>query len=186
MRQSFFAIVVAASAAAAPAATPVTISGFQSIALNGGGQVVVRHGPQQRVTLIAGTLKTSRLDVDHGGRLEILTCVTSCSDYRLEVEIVTPGLDGVDIRGGGSIRTEGDFRDREDLALRVSGGGQIDATAIPAYSVAAAIRGGGQILTRARERLVARIDGGGVIGYRGEPRVTSGIRGGGSVRTIAN
>ena len=168
---------------AAPAATqtPVPISAFDSIELRGGGTVTIRHGGRQRVTLLSGDLDTSRFSVDEQGKLTITACRNSCHDYRLRVEIVTPDLEGVGIRGGGSIRTEGDFPYRDVLAAGVHGGGSLDVAAIEAGIVTAGIQGGGSIRTHARDSLVAGIQGGGTIRYLGDPRVTSGIEGGGSV-----
>ena len=186
MRAFPIAAALAALLAAGPGAarTPVAVPAFDSISLEAGGRVTVRHGAQQSVTLIRGDLDTTRFSVDRDGKLEILACVRRCPDYRLEIEIVTPDLDGVGVEGGGEIRAEGAFPAREVLALGVSGGGEIDMLAIEADTVAAGIRGGGTILAHARERLTAGVDGGGAIRYRGNPTVTSGINGGGAVTRI--
>lgn len=186
MKTRAFAAALIAFAGAPPAAaqTPVPVGAFESIELQGGGRVTVRHGSRQSVTLVAGSLETTRFSVDRNGRLEIDACVRNCPGYELVVEVVTPALDGVGVRGGGSIRAEGAFPARDSLALGISGGGEIDMTAIQASSVAAGIDGGGEIATHARDRLVAGINGGGVVRYRGSPTVTSGIDGGGSVEPI--
>ena len=178
--------IAAATLAALPAAaqTPLIVPAFHSINLRGGGHVRVRHGARQSVTLVSGNTEMTRFSVRRDGKLEIDACVRSCSHYDLEIEIVTPDLDGVGVEGGGSILAEGAFPDRDQLALGVDGGGRIDMTAIRARSVAAGIQGGGAILASARERLVAAIQGGGSVRYRGDPHVTSGINGGGSVSPI--
>ena len=116
---------------------------FNSVELHGGGTLTIRHGAAQRVTLLSGNLETSRFSVDDEGRLTIRACEGSCHNYRLRVEIVTPEIDAVAINGGGSVRAEGNFPQRGDLALAVHGGGALDMMAIEAGSVAAAIRGGG-------------------------------------------
>ena len=173
---------VAALAAAAPAAaqTPVPLPAFDSVELRGGGRVTLRHGPEQRVTLLRGDLETSRLSVEDD-RLTIEACVPTCRDDHLEVEIVTPGIAGVGVHGGGVVLTEGAFPAREQLAAGIRGGGSIDLTGIEADNVAAGIQGGGLIRAHARETLVAGITGGGSIRYLGDPAVTSSVRGGGSV-----
>jgi hypothetical protein len=177
-------LVALIAAAPGAASTPVSVPQFDSINLKGGGHVVVRHGAVQGVTLVSGNLETTRFKVTHDGTLEIDACVRSCSNYRLEVEIVTPGLEGVGVEGGGEIRADGAFPDRDSLAIGIEGGGEIDMIAISAGAVAAGIEGGGTILASARDRLVAGIEGGGTIRYRGDPTVTSGIEGGGSVSRI--
>ena len=177
---------VAALVAAAPAAaqTPVAVGAFDSIELQGGGRVIVRHGPAQRVTLMRGDLETTRFTVNRDGKLEIDACVRTCRNYRLEVEIVTPALDALAIKGGGEMRTEGAFPRSNALALAVEGGGEIDATSFESAHVAAAIDGGGSIRTAARDTLAAAIDGGGEVRFRGDPRVSSVINGGGMVRPV--
>ena len=172
--------------AAAPSATqtPVSVGRFDSVDLRGGGRVTIRHGDTQRVTLLRGNTEMSRLSVDRDGKLEIRACVRSCSNYRLEVEIVTPQLEAIAITGGGSIQTESGFAERRDLALAICSDGELDATAVPAVNVAASVHGGGAILTRARGTLAASINGGGTIRYRGDPAVTAAVNGGGTVRAI--
>jgi hypothetical protein len=181
MKRLLAALALAALASAAPAATPVDVAHFDSLALRGGGHVVVRHGTQQSVTLVSGDLATSRFTVDRDGSLRIDACVRSCSGYRLEVEIVTPELDAIGVESGGAVRAEGAFPDRHALNLAVDGGGEIDATAMRADTVSAGISGGGAILTHVRAQLNAGINGGGSVRYRGDPAVNTGINGGGSV-----
>lgn len=175
-------LLLAGLFAATPAAAqgPVAVPSFDSIQLEGGGHVTVRHGPTQRVTLVRGTTEMTRFTVERG-RLEIDACVRSCRDYDLEVEIVTPDIEGLAIQGGGAIRVEGAFPVRDALAVAVMGGGSIDARRIVASDVAAAISGGGMIRTHARDHLAASINGGGVIRYAGEPERSISINGGGNV-----
>ncbi len=185
MRLTMIAALAAPFAVApAPAQTPVAVPAFASIELRGGGVVTIRHGSSQQVRLVRGNSETTRFSVDGQGRLRIDACRRSCRGYRLEVEIVTPDLEGAAISGGGAIRAEGDFPDRGRLALAVSGGGAIDFTAVESRSVAAAVRGGGAIRTHARDSLMASISGGGSIAYLGDPHVTSAIEGGGAVGPV--
>jgi len=184
VRRTFFVLAALLAAAPSAAQTPVSVGRFDSVELRGGGRVTIRHGDTQRVTLLRGDTEMSRISVDADGTLEIRACVRSCSNYRLEVEIVTPQLEAIAISGGGSIRSEGGFAERRHLALAISGGGELDATAVPAANVAASVHGGGAILTRARTTLAASINGGGAIRYRGDPAVTASVNGGGTVRAI--
>jgi hypothetical protein len=186
MKAITLAAVVAAllCATAGAARTPVTVPAFDSIGLEGGGRVTVRHGTTQSVTLVRGSLDMTRFTVARDGKLEIRACERSCSNYDLEVEIVSPVLEGIGIEGGGEIRAAGAFPERDALAIGIRGGGEIDVRAIPAATIAAGISGGGSILVHARDRLAAGIDGGGEIRYLGNPTVTSGINGGGSVSPL--
>ena len=180
MNKVHFALGLLLAAAPAAAQGPVAVPSFDSVELQGGGHVVVRHGPTQRVTIIRGNSEMTRFRVERD-RLEILACVRSCRNYDLQVEIVTPDIGGLAIRGGGAIRVEGRFPRRDELAIAVTGGGAIDARLIEAGDVAASISGGGSIRTHASARLAASINGGGAVRYRGDPETTVAINGGGSV-----
>lgn len=177
--------------AAAPPPTLVPVPSFRSIELNGGGRVILRHGPQQRVTLLSGSTEISRIEVGPSGRrgtgnpdqLVIDACRRSCNGrYQLEVEVVTPSIEGVAVKGGGRIQTVGAFPRQPRIGAAVHGGGQIDIRSLPARQVGAAISGGGNILTTAEDTLGAAINGGGAILYWGNPKVGSAVNGGGTVR----
>jgi Putative auto-transporter adhesin, head GIN domain len=186
MKSTFLLAAAGALAAAGPATaqTAVDVPAFDSVELRGGGTVTIRHGASQSVTLLSGNLETSRFTVGDEGRLTIRACASTCRDYALRVEIVTPELNGVGISGGGSLRAEGPFPPQDELAIGINGGGTIDLSAIDAGNVAAGIEGGGSIRTHARHTLVAGINGGGTIRYEGSPSVTSGINGGGTVSPV--
>jgi hypothetical protein len=165
----------------AAAQTPVSVPRFDSLELRGGGEVIVRHGPQQRVTVLRDDARQASFDVQRDGKLVIRACRSSCRQQHLRVEIVTPDLEAVAITGGGSISGEGRFPAGRDFAAAITGGGSIDARAFPASSVAAAIHGGGRIRTAPQAHLTAAIHGGGAITYTGDPRTTVAINGGGTV-----
>lgn len=176
-------------AAAAPqpvtAQTVVPLPAFDQIELRGGGEVVVRHGPVQRVTLVEGSPEISRIEVvrrrGEDERLLISPCERRCPRrYRLRVEIVTPRLDAVSITGGGSITAQ-PFPAQRSVAAAVHGGGSLDLRAVPARSVAASVSGGGSLLVRPQASLAASINGGGHIRYWGNPQRTVSINGGGSI-----
>jgi hypothetical protein len=178
-------MILAAAAALltfpAAAQTPVSVAVFDSLQLHGGGEVVLRHGPEQRVTLLEGDPEFASIEVERDGDLVIRPCRRSCRDQRLRVEVVTPRIDAVAITGGGLIRAEGRFPARESVALAVTGGGTIDARALTADNVFTAVTGGGRIRTAPRETLVAAVRGGGAILYSGDPDKTVAIDGGGTV-----
>src|SRR5262249_30301900 len=99
-------LVAALVATPAVACMAVPVGSFNRIALNGGGEVVLLHGPQQKVTLIKGSTAYTTFSVRNGGELNIDACNISCPhQYDLEIEIVTPMIKGTAINGGGEIRT---------------------------------------------------------------------------------
>jgi hypothetical protein len=182
-------LLAAAALAAAPAiATAQTLAPlpkFDSVELNGGGDVTIRQGPIQRVTLRSGSTEYSRLEV-RGGKLVIRACGDwHCPrHYDLEVEIETPEIGAAAINGGGYIVAEGAFRPQGAVSAAVRGGGKIDLQAVKASAASAAVHGGGGILLFAQNSLSAEVNGGGSIRYLGQPTVNSSVHGGGSVNPV--
>jgi hypothetical protein len=167
---------------AAFAASAVPVGPFRSVELRGGGHVILRHGAVQRVTLLDGSMQFTRFHVNGDGKLVIDTCDQDCPHhYDLEVEIVTPRIEGVAISGGGKIESESGFGRQDSIGAAIQGGGHIDIRSIDAVHVDAAVDGGGHIALRAQRSLQAAVNGGGNISYWGNPSVTSAVDGGGSV-----
>lgn len=170
------------AAGGASAATVVPLAPFKAIGLHGGGDVVLKHGDVQRVTLLKGSTQYTGFTVKEGS-LEIDACNDSCpSNYDLQIEIVSPEIDAVAVHGGGDIKAEGSFPSVSHLAAAVHGGGDIDLRAIPAANVSAAVNGGGDISTTATVSLAAAVNGGGDITYWGNPTVSEAVHGGGDVQ----
>jgi hypothetical protein len=173
-------------AVAAPAAAQevVPLGRFDSIQLNGGGSVRLRHGPVQRVTLIRGSTRYSHVRVEGREReLVIDACNGRCPRrYDLEIEIVTPDVAAVAVNGGGEIVVASGFPRQESVAAAVNGGGAIDLRALPVREAAASVHGGGSLKVRPAASLAASVMGGGEIRYWGNPEVASSINGGGLVR----
>ena len=174
-----FAFVTAAPVAAAEI---VAVPAFRSIQLRGGGEVVVRPGPVQRVTLVTGSSRFTGVRVDRSG-LVIDACSGPCPrNYDLRIEVQSPHLPDLAISGGGTIRAANGFAPQRDLAAAVSGGGEINVRAIDLRNLSAAVNGGGLIRGGRPAMLSAAINGGGEIRYAGNPQVSSAISGGGVVR----
>lgn len=172
-------VVVATQALAQ---STISLPRFSSIELHGGGEVIVRHGPSQQVTLVRGNNQLTDFTVDERGRLVIRACTGTCRGYNPRIEVVTPDIQAAAIHGGGSIKTEGEFPRPGSLALAVHGGGEIDAERIEARHVAASVSGGGSIRTRPIGALAGSIRGGGEITYCGNPAsVASSVSGGGAI-----
>src|SRR5690242_13208596 len=135
-------LLAALLATPALAGTVVPVGPFNRIALNGGGEVILKHGAAQRVTLIKGSTAHTSFTLRNDGELEIDACNASCPhQYDLTIEIVTPNLRGA----------------------AIDGGGEIDVRAIRAGKGEASIQGGGKImltassvLARSEERRVGK------------------------------
>lgn len=190
------AVLFMSAPEAAGAQGVVQVPKFRSIELNGGGRVLLRHGPVQRVRVLEGDIRVSDVRVKPAERrrvggntytsnpdqLVIDVCRQSCDgNYNLVVEVVTPSIEAIAVKGGGQIEAAGRFPRQGNIGIAVHGGGEIDARALPASNVGAAVSDGGTILTRAEGSLGAAIQDGGTIRYWGDPVVGTAIDGGGTV-----
>ncbi len=174
------AISFASSVAAAPA---IPVGKFRSIELSDGGHVVVRHGAVQRVSIVEGDPRYTRVRVDEDQTLIIEDAAGSCPrGYRLEIEVVTPQISAVSISNGGTIQTLGAFPAQESIAAAVEHGGTIDVRSIAADRVQASVYQGGRILTTSQKALSAAVESGGIITYWGDAEnVKQVVHGGGAV-----
>jgi hypothetical protein len=186
--RAFPTVVLALSLVACVPATParagtvVPLATFRSVVLRDGGEVILRHGSTQRVTVLEGSLELSSVSIDANGRLVIDRCRDHCPQgYELSVEILTPEIADIMVMNGGTIRSIGEFPQQGELAAAVANGGTIDVRSISADEVAAAVHQGGRILTHPQKALAASIAQGGAITYWGQPRVTSSVDQGGVV-----
>jgi hypothetical protein len=169
---------------AALAGTDMNFPTFTGINVHGGGSVVLRHGPVQRVTVIKGDM--SKIDLHMSGNtLDISPCKKwlSCwGSNPLEVEIVSPKIENFEIHGGGELKAVGDFPKQPTLRADVHGGGDLDCRAIPADSVTANVHGGGDAYVNAISSINAEVHGGGDLTYTGNPpHISSQTHGGGSI-----
>ena len=172
--------LLAAPPAAVRAAETVAVPAFRSVDLRGGGHIVVVPGAAQRVTLVEGNSRLTRMSVDRRGRLTIDGCRNNCPrSYKLRIEIRSPRMPDVAISGGGSVRAAPGFRAQDNISAAIHGGGKIDLRALDSRAASIAVVGGGEVLVRARASLSAVVTGGGAIRYWGNPQVSSVIRGGG-------
>jgi hypothetical protein len=161
----------------------VPVPPFEGVGLEGGGSVTIVPGPVQRVTIVEGSSRFTRIRVEHGQSLRIDTCDRDCPQhYRLRVEVQTPHVPALAVEGGGAINVASGFAPEHRLVAAVNGGGRIDSRAVDAGEVTAAVNGGGELFVRAGSRLTGAVRGGGVVRYWGNPQVTSAIDGGGSIR----
>ena len=184
MRVSYVLLPAMLTAALpAMASETVNVAPFRSIELRDGGEIVVRAGTTQRVTLIEGSRRYTHFDVDGEGRLLVQTsCNGDCPHhYALHVEIVMPRIAGLAVSDGGSIRTDGAIR-QDFIAAAVREGGLIDIRSLSADNVTAAVNEGGKILVTANHALTAAVREGGNITYWGNPSsITKAVHDGGAV-----
>ena len=155
---------------------------FRSVTLRNGGHVVLRHGTEQRVTLLDGSEHCTNAATLDGDRLVIDRHQSGCpKGHKIQVEILSPDIEEIRVSDGGIIQIRGDFPRKAELQVAVEQGGTIDLRTMEVDRVTAAVKQGGRILTRPQETLVATVAHGGAITYWGNPRVTSSTMKGGVV-----
>ena len=123
---ALLALAFLAAPAPALAAEAVPVPAFRSLELRGGGNVLVRPGPVQRVTIVSGSSGVTRIRVERDGQLRIDACNARCPRlYRLVVEVESPSLPDVAVSGGGRIAAASGFRPQRRISAAVHGGGEI-------------------------------------------------------------
>lgn len=169
MRVSYLAFAALMTVpSAVSAAETVNVPAFRGIELSNGGEVVVRRGAVQRITIVEGSTRNARFTV-RDSKLSIVNCPNRCTErHRLRVEITTPSILAVAVSNGGMLRAEG-FPVQDSVAAAVDNGGVVDARALPGVSVAAAVSNGGRVLVTARTNLAASVKNGGIVTYWGDP-----------------
>lgn len=164
------------------AQTVIPVERFRSVELQNGGRVTVRHGATQRVTILKGNPRTTRIRVAEGQRLVIENCKPDCRHTdRMEIEVITPAIAALSVSNGGTVQSAGAFPAQAAIKAAVEQGGAVDIRSISADSVDAAVDSGGRIFTAPRATLTAAVASGGIITYWGNVSVRRTIRGGGVV-----
>lgn len=155
---------------------------FDTVAVDGGGEVVIRRGDRAAVLLPAEDGGRSEAAIANG-RLTIRRCARRrCPhDYRLRVHVVMPSLAAVQVSNGGLIAVQGDVSASGPLLARVEQGGAIDLRALRASGMSAFVYSGGRIFARVDGPLDASVAQGGQILYWGRTRLRHSIRDGGVI-----
>lgn len=170
------AILFAAAAFATPAfaGQVIPVGPFEAVDAVDGAHVIIRHGDRQQVTMVEGSTEFSRVEV-RDGTLHLITCEGwHCPrHYSFKVEVVMPRINAISASDGAAIDAQGPFPGQQNLAVKASDGGDIDARAIAAANVNAHASDGGNIRIQPRRSLQAHADDGGNIEYWGHPTVTS-------------
>src|SRR5215468_3453677 len=83
------AVLLFVIAAPVAAQTVIRVAPFRSVELHSGGEVVLRHGATQRVTLLKGDADCAKVMTDGAGRLVIEKYGFQCHrKYDLQLEVV--------------------------------------------------------------------------------------------------
>ena len=185
---------------------PRDATGFSEVRLSGSGEVDVRHGDADSVTveaednilpLLETRVRDGRLTL--GTKPNVSISPTRAIRYHVTVNrltaigvsgsgrFVADGLDTprltADISGSGSATLSG----RADaVELTISGSGAYDASRLASKSATVTISGSGSATVNAADRVEATVSGSGSVRYLGNPSVDQQVSGSGSVRRTAD
>jgi hypothetical protein len=155
--------------------------GFSAVALDGGGEVIVRRGPEARARIREGDRAYTDLNVADG-RLTVRRCARHCPrGYRMVVEVTMPALAAASVSNGGRLVVERGVDAPSAMTARVEQGGAIDLRALRVGALNASVFSGGGIFASVENSLDASVEQGGQILFWGRPRLRHSIRQGGVV-----
>lgn len=177
------------------------VAGFSQVHQAGGGDVVIEHGGSDSLVVeaednILPMLETTVRDgvLYLGARRGASIQTTRPILYRVRVRSLT----GVSVSGSGNLRATGIDADRftsdisgsgradlagrgENLAVRVSGSGSVNASRVQSKTARVTISGSGGVVVNASDHVDATISGSGSVRYVGKPRVQQRVSGSGIV-----
>ncbi len=176
---------------------------FESIIIKGDCDVIVNHGDSISLTIMDYSNLTDLIETKVENKELIIsskkgTCV---SNNKLGITITMPHLKKIVITGSGSVKANGNFREKiitadlsgsGDIILNltdttgfiiaeISGSGTIEAAACICDSAITEIKGSGDININAQKFLRAGIYGSGNITYKGSPKIETKISGSGEI-----
>lgn len=155
---------------------------FTGITVKSGTNVVLHHGPQQRVTIVKGNAAKANLRMS-GSTLVISPCKGWCfQPETLQVEIVSPRIDDIRAYSGSDFKAVGTFPRQPALHIEAQSGSDIDSRAIPAEAINATVHSGADAYVNALDTLNAAVQSGGDLTYIGAPKhMTTDTHSGGSI-----
>jgi hypothetical protein len=178
---SILLLLFGCAPAASASAGTIAVAPFNAVQLRNGGEVRIRQGDRQRVSSSRGGCRRGLQ------RRETVGCASTAAAPDAGTASL-PGrdrharLDAVSVEEGGRLVVLAGFPRLARLDATVANGGVVDARAMEADQVTAAVAQGGVIFTRPGDRLDAAVSQGGVISYWGDPMVVKAVHGGGVVR----
>ena len=177
------------------------VAPFNSVALAGSNNVVIRVGENQSIVVRADDNLLDRVTTEvQSGRLVIANTPGSLTtNSPMMVEVNVPALDALTLTGSGNIVVTGIETESLEVTLpgsgtvtgsgtaarldiTVSGSGAVQFTRLVANDVRAVVSGSGSIFVTATRSLDASVSGAGAILYQGNPQdVTKSVTGTGTI-----
>ncbi|MFC1697905.1 head GIN domain-containing protein [Nanoarchaeota archaeon] len=180
-----------------------TISGFDSVQINGAGNVyytqgeltpLIIEGDDNLLPEVATYVSGSTLVIDYKQCIRnhrpIEVTVSSENIKKLAIagsgkietmnEISTDNLE-IKIEGSGNIKVKGEAN---NLNTIIQGSGKIETYDLLTQNSKALIQGSGNIHVNAQEELDVTIEGSGTVLYKGNPRTSQKVSGSGTIRNV--
>ncbi len=179
-----------------------TVPAFTKIVVAGSGDVIFKKGDKREVIIEAddNIWESVETNVNNEGELVLGMKSGSWNNMHLKFIITNPTLEGVQIRGSGSVEVENNFEGQKLLSnisgsgsvrykggkvqqheVSINGSGSVLAEKLDANDVEVSISGSGSAKIMAQKTLNARISGSGSVMYSGAANVNKSIFGSGSV-----
>jgi len=172
---------------------------FDAVQTKGAVDLDIAIGPQTAVIVEMDDNLQDLMRTEVQGRTLVIDSKGSwTADHDLHVRITVPALSALAMEGSGGAMLKG--LNGGDLALRIAGSGDIDASGhvaslgvllngsgdarlgtLQADTAKVRINGSGDVTVNAAQTLEASVYGNGDIRYRGNPKVSSHIYGNGTV-----
>jgi hypothetical protein len=159
------------------------ISLFEKVEVSGGGKLYFHYAPEVSMELsgpgacfesIKTEVVANTLYINAGGAFD--------DGCEVKIYVGTPALNGIWLKGGGSLEVKEGFPAVERFSCQIDGGGRVHMPSLQVDSLYASIDGGGALRVRVNSFLKGEISSGGVIRYYGSPVVESEISGGGLIK----
>ncbi|HET7399649.1 MAG TPA: head GIN domain-containing protein [Intrasporangium sp.] len=178
------------------------VRGFSRVELSGIGDVRVRQGDSESLSITAETnlLPLLTSDVSDGTlRLETRSGAVLRPTQPITYDVTMKDLTGVAVSGSGSVAATAVRTPRLEVEISgsgtvsvdgavetqdvsVSGSGRYEGGRLASTTASVQLSGSGSADLAVRERLRAEVSGSGTVTYSGDPRVTQDISGSGSLR----
>ena len=160
-----------------------TAEGFNSITLDGVGNVKVFPGENYKVTVITDSnLQERILTTVNENILYITQSSGSFSPTKLTIDVYLPELTSISLNGAGNFTVNNG--NASELIISISGTGSIDAQNYQVQSVHMTHSGVGNVKIWATDYLNGTLSGVGNIQYKDDPIVSVNISGVGSITPL--
>lgn len=178
------------------------VSGFSGVRLDGAGQLTIKQGDTESLSITADDNLLPYLTSEVSGQTLVLGIKSGTrisTSNKIVYQVTAKTLNAIDIEGGAEVDAQGINADSLAVTLKggatlkvagkvsqqsvtFDGGGNYDGQALDSETAQVTCKGAGLIVVRVSKTLDVKIDGAAVVEYIGSPQVTKSVTGLGIVR----